>query len=111
MRQLMLASRFGDYEFQWLKRYGPVYRLNGCFGVSYCSPELLLKLSFPQQDRLMVADPTALQYILNSPSFYRSPLKDNIAYLLFGEKSVISARGRSSLLPLLFLRYEYQYDP
>ncbi|KAJ7342473.1 cytochrome P450 [Mycena albidolilacea] len=77
MRQLMLASRFGDYEFQWLKRYGPVYRLKGCFG----------------QDRLMVADPTALQYILNSPSFYRSPLKDNIAYLLFGEKSVISARG------------------
>ncbi|KAJ7813050.1 cytochrome P450 [Mycena olivaceomarginata] len=70
MRQLMLASRFGDYEFQWLKRYGPVYRLKGCFG----------------QDRLMVADPTALQYILNSPSFYRSPLKDNIAYLLFGNE-------------------------
>ncbi|KAJ6489896.1 cytochrome P450 [Mycena sanguinolenta] len=77
MRQLLLASRFGDYEFQWLKFYGPVYRLRGCFG----------------QDRLMVADPLALQYIVNSPSFYRSPTKDNIAYLLFGERSVITATG------------------
>ncbi|KAJ7238826.1 cytochrome P450 [Mycena haematopus] len=77
MRQLLLASRFGDHEFQWLKHYGPVYRLKGCFG----------------QDRLMVADPLALQYIINSPSFYRSPIKDNVAYLLFGERSVITATG------------------
>ncbi|KAF7345290.1 Cytochrome P450 [Mycena sanguinolenta] len=78
MRQLLLASRFGDYEFRWLKHYGAVYRLKGCFG----------------QDRLMVADPLALQYIVNSPSFCRSPTKDNIAYLLFGERSVITATGR-----------------
>ncbi|KAF8205201.1 cytochrome P450 [Mycena galopus ATCC 62051] len=77
MRQLLLSSPFGDHEYQWLKLYGAVYRLKGMFG----------------QDRLMVADPVALQYILNSSSFFRSPLKDNIAYLLFGEKSVITATG------------------
>ncbi|KAF7336151.1 Cytochrome P450 [Mycena venus] len=77
MRQLLLSTKFGDHEFQWLKVYGSVYRLKGCFW----------------QDRLMVADPVALQYILNSPSFYRSPVKDNTAYLLFGENSVITATG------------------
>ncbi|KAJ6536352.1 cytochrome P450 [Mycena capillaripes] len=77
MRQLLLAARYGDYEFEWLKHYGPVYRTKGCFG----------------QDRLMVADPLALQFLLNSPTVTRSPNSDNTAELMFGEKSVITARG------------------
>ncbi|KAK7044320.1 cytochrome P450 [Favolaschia claudopus] len=77
MQQLLLAFRYGEHEFQWLKAYGSVYRLKGCLG----------------QNRLMVSDPVALQYIVNSAHFYRSPLKDNISYLLFGEKSVITATG------------------
>jgi cytochrome P450 len=42
----------------------------------------------------MVADPVALQYVLNSPKFCRAPITDNIAFLLFGEKSVFTARGK-----------------
>lgn len=33
MLQLMLSPTYGDYEFDWQKLYGPVYRLKGCFGV------------------------------------------------------------------------------
>lgn len=34
MRELVLSSRYGDYEFAWQRLYGSVYRLKGCFGVS-----------------------------------------------------------------------------
>ncbi|KAF8187881.1 cytochrome P450 [Mycena galopus ATCC 62051] len=77
MRQLILCPRYGDNEFKWVESYGPVYRLRGCFG----------------QDRLMVADPRALQYMVNSSSFSRAPALDNMAKLLFGEKSIGVARG------------------
>ncbi|KAF8183072.1 cytochrome P450 [Mycena galopus ATCC 62051] len=77
MRQLILSSPYGAHEFKWLDVYGSVYAFKGCFG----------------QDRLMVADPLALQYILNSPKFGRAPILDNTATLLFGEKSVITASG------------------
>jgi hypothetical protein len=33
MLQLQFAENYGDYEFQWLKQYGPMYRVKGCFGV------------------------------------------------------------------------------
>ncbi|KAF7344262.1 Cytochrome P450 [Mycena venus] len=77
MRQLILSSPYGAHEFKWLNVYGSVYAFKGCFG----------------QDRLMVADPVALQHILNSPKFGRAPILDNTASLLFGEKSVITASG------------------
>ncbi|KAJ7870890.1 cytochrome P450 [Mycena leptocephala] len=77
MRQLLLSPQYGAHEFQWLNEYGSVYSVKGCFG----------------QDRLMVADPVALQYVLNSPKFCRAPITDNIVFLLFGEKSVFTARG------------------
>ncbi|KAJ7304883.1 cytochrome P450 [Mycena albidolilacea] len=73
----MLSSPYGAHEFRWLDVYGSVYTLKGCFG----------------QDRLMVADPLTLQYILNSPKFGRAPILDNTANLLFGERSVITASG------------------
>ncbi|KAJ6527707.1 cytochrome P450 [Mycena capillaripes] len=77
MRQLLLAPRYGAQEFLWLKEYGSVYAVKECFG----------------QDRLMVADPVALQYVLNSSKFCRAPITDNMGTLLFGQKSVIIAKG------------------
>ncbi|KAJ6457711.1 cytochrome P450 [Mycena sanguinolenta] len=77
MRQLLLSPRYGTHEFKWLNSYGPVYALKGCFG----------------QNRLMVADPLAMQYILNSPNFRRSPTADNANNILFGEKSLLLLRG------------------
>ncbi|KAF8172542.1 cytochrome P450 [Mycena galopus ATCC 62051] len=77
LRQLLLSAPYGVHEFNWLDSYGSVYALKGCFG----------------QDRLMVADPLAMQYILNSGKFRRSIIIDSLANLLFGEKSVIVVRG------------------
>ncbi|KAJ6571227.1 cytochrome P450 [Mycena capillaripes] len=73
MRELVLSMRYGDYEFAWQKLYGSVYRLRGCFG----------------QERLMVSDPVAVQYLLNSPSFRRSPILEGMANLLLGGSSVM----------------------
>jgi hypothetical protein len=34
MLQLLLPPQYGDHEFTWLKKFGPVYLVKGCFGVS-----------------------------------------------------------------------------
>ncbi|KAF7341387.1 hypothetical protein MVEN_01875200 [Mycena venus] len=77
MLQLLLPSNYGDYEFTWLKLYGPIYRLKECFG----------------QDRLMISDPLALQYILNSAQFAHGPIMENFIDLVYGEKSVLAVGG------------------
>ncbi|PBK92259.1 cytochrome P450 [Armillaria gallica] len=46
----------GGLEMQWLKEYGAVYRIGGCFG----------------QDVLVLCDPRALQYVFHT-SGYRFP--------------------------------------
>ncbi|KAJ7362513.1 cytochrome P450 [Mycena albidolilacea] len=76
MLQLRLSREYGDHEFQWLKQFGSVYRLQGCFG----------------KNQLMVADPLALQYILNSPVFGRTGAVNVMVDLVFGKKSVIGAQ-------------------
>ncbi|KAJ7806801.1 cytochrome P450 [Mycena olivaceomarginata] len=73
MAQLMLPP-YGRYEFDWQKIYGPVYRFKGCFG----------------QDRLMISDPVALHYILNSPQFKLGPVPENLVHLLYPKGSIMS---------------------
>ncbi|KAJ6548578.1 cytochrome P450, partial [Mycena capillaripes] len=77
MRELVLPPSYGDNEFAWQKLYGTVYRLKGCFG----------------QDRLMVSDAGALQYILNSPHFALSYTLQNMVGLLFGHQSLEAIRA------------------
>ncbi|KAJ7652472.1 cytochrome P450 [Mycena polygramma] len=77
LRQLILSAQYGDYEFGWLKLYGPVYRIRG----------------FWREDRLMVSDPVALRYMVNSPVFTREPVLDGLANMLFGGKSVLTVKG------------------
>ncbi|KAJ7113165.1 cytochrome P450 [Mycena epipterygia] len=94
MLQLFLPPAYGEYEFKWQKLYGPIYRLKGCFGVSSIPLSLIPILHSPsQQDRLMVADPLALQYILNSPHFEHSPLLEHLLDLLYEMDSVICLKG------------------
>ncbi|KAJ7814940.1 hypothetical protein B0H13DRAFT_450374 [Mycena leptocephala] len=71
MLQLVMPPMYGDYEFEWQKTYGLVYRLKGYFG----------------QDQLMISDPAGLKYVLNSPHFRRGPFKDSTAHLLYGDKA------------------------
>ncbi|KAJ7435478.1 cytochrome P450 [Mycena galericulata] len=76
--QLIIPPQYGDYEFRWQDKFGPVYRIKGCLG----------------QDRLLVADPVAMQYILNSPIFERGGITDVLLKLWFTEQSMITLRGK-----------------
>ncbi|KAJ7881571.1 cytochrome P450 [Mycena olivaceomarginata] len=60
MLQLLVPPQYGDHEFTWLKEFGSVYLVKGCFG----------------QNRLMISDPSALQYILIPPHFEHGPALD-----------------------------------
>ncbi|KAK7008395.1 cytochrome P450 [Favolaschia claudopus] len=52
---ILTTPVYGEYEFKWLRKYGAVYRVKGCFG----------------EDRLMISDPAALQVILNGRQYYK----------------------------------------
>ncbi|KAJ7184881.1 cytochrome P450 [Mycena filopes] len=76
--QLIMGKEYGHHEFMWQKLYGPVYRVNFCFG----------------QNSLMVSDPVALHYILNSPGFKVTPILENRRNLLFGSKSLLCLNAK-----------------
>ncbi|KAJ7763246.1 hypothetical protein B0H14DRAFT_3165597 [Mycena olivaceomarginata] len=84
MLRLILPADYGDYEFNWQRLYGPVYRVKGCFG-----------------DRLVVSDPVALKYGLNSPIFEHGPSLANAMNLLFEEKCLMAAKGKVSFQLIL----------
>ncbi|KAF8210037.1 cytochrome P450 [Mycena galopus ATCC 62051] len=79
MLQLMLPLQYGDHEFQWQKTYGPVYRIKGCFG----------------QDRLIISDPVAIQYILNTTNFDHAPIFRHTIYLAEGGQSLSYVQGNT----------------
>ncbi|KAJ7220905.1 cytochrome P450 [Mycena pura] len=101
MLQLLLLPRYGEYEFEWSKVYGSVYRIKGCLG----------------QNRLMVSDPVAIQYILNNPSFHVSPTIQAGMLLGVGPRSVVLRNGndhrrlRASLNPAFTATAVRQYKP
>ncbi|KAJ7610069.1 cytochrome P450 [Roridomyces roridus] len=74
---ISVCNSWGEHEFEWQRRYGAVYRVKGCFGTN----------------RLMVSDPQALQHILTSSTFSRTPNVQHAATALFGQDSVISVKG------------------
>ncbi|KAJ6541681.1 cytochrome P450 [Mycena capillaripes] len=77
MLQLSFPSFHGEFEYEWQKKYGSLYRIKGMFG----------------QDRLMVSDPVAVQHIINSRSFIRAPTQLQMGKLVFGERSIACAEG------------------
>ncbi|KAJ6507011.1 cytochrome P450 [Mycena sanguinolenta] len=78
MLQLWVSSPYGKYEFAWLKKYGNVYRLKGCFG----------------RDCLMVSDPRALQHVLNNVNIFRvAPLLETLYHTVEGPRGIQVVRG------------------
>ncbi|KAJ7051710.1 cytochrome P450 [Mycena amicta] len=65
-------TEFGAFETVWNKTYGAVYRFKGSFG----------------RDRLMVSDPTALQFIFNSDDLQNAPAIQALITWLFTEAGV-----------------------
>ncbi|KAJ7629465.1 cytochrome P450 [Mycena polygramma] len=77
--QLLTPSSYGDHELVWRKKYGSAYKTKGCFG----------------KDVFFTSDPLTMQYVLNSPSFERSPILRRTGTFLFGEKNVSASRGET----------------
>ncbi|KAI0259409.1 cytochrome P450 [Gloeopeniophorella convolvens] len=73
-------NEVGDREFQWIREFGSAWKLNGCFG----------------EERLMVADPKAIHYILHASgyNFYKSPDRVKLTELITG-KGLSCAQGQS----------------
>ncbi|KAJ7790708.1 hypothetical protein B0H14DRAFT_2625759 [Mycena olivaceomarginata] len=94
MTQLKLPP-YGRYELDWQKIYGPVHRFKGCFG----------------QDRLMISDPVALQYILNSPQFKLGPGLENLVHLLYPKGSIMSLTTETTSTTLPFGLIELEKAP
>ncbi|KAF7341197.1 Cytochrome P450 [Mycena venus] len=78
--QLLLTPEYGENEFHWQNKYGPVYSIQGCLGGS-------------GEPRLMISDPTTAKYIINSGVFVFGPSHQKIADVLFGPGNVFLARG------------------
>ncbi|KAJ7056137.1 cytochrome P450 [Mycena amicta] len=75
--QTEITTKFGELESVWRKAYGAVYRFKGSFG----------------RNRLMVADPTALQFIYNSNDFENSPSLQALITWLYSEAAIIARKG------------------
>ncbi|KAK7008386.1 cytochrome P450 [Favolaschia claudopus] len=72
--QLLTTPIYGEYEFKWLRQYGSVYRVKGCFG----------------EDRLIISDPASLQLILNGRQYYTlGGISENAVRLIYDPGSVL----------------------
>ncbi|KAI0263458.1 cytochrome P450 [Gloeopeniophorella convolvens] len=79
-RDIRYQNEVGDLEFKWMERFGTAWRRAGCFG----------------SDRLMVLDPKALQYILQTSgyAFPKSAERAEFVGLIAG-KGIVYAQGDS----------------
>ncbi|KAJ7612299.1 cytochrome P450 [Roridomyces roridus] len=76
---ISVCNVWGQHEFDWQKKYGPVYRVKGCMGI----------------DQLMVSDPHSVQHICTSSAFAMPPNVGHIRKTVFGKLSVLTVTGES----------------
>ncbi|KAJ7058304.1 cytochrome P450 [Mycena amicta] len=79
--QIEITKEFGELDSIWRKAYGAVYRFKGSFG----------------RDRLMVADPTALQFIYNSDDLENSPSIQAYVCWIFSEAGLNARKDHRQL--------------
>lgn len=77
---VLVQNEVGDCEFKWAREYGNVWRQNGCLG----------------KDRLVVADPTALKYILQvaENNFDKPKDAEKLAEMTFGKGLLWAPSGK-----------------
>jgi hypothetical protein len=66
----IFQSQVGQADFKYRRQYGDVVRIKGAFGVSrkqaWPVDESLFIELFHQEDRLLISDPKAMQYIFHT---------------------------------------------
>ncbi|CAK5283301.1 unnamed protein product [Mycena citricolor] len=77
LAELLLAPVYGQYEFTWLKRFGSVYQIRGCFG----------------RTQIVIADPVAMNYVFSSPKWDQTPPMSTMMSMAFGLQSVEGFRA------------------
>lgn len=101
----LLQRPVGEADFAWQSQYGNVVRIKSAFGVRPLS--LLFRCGFmfnyAQEDRLLIADPKALQKILNTSAdnYVKLPNLRVISRTLNGE-GIIWADGNSRRVKVSF---------
>ncbi|KAK0185977.1 cytochrome P450 [Armillaria mellea] len=68
-------ENFGELEMKWIQEYGAAFRIGGCFG----------------QDVLMLSDPKALKYVLQSGYGFPKPLDADHFVATFLGPGVVTA--------------------
>jgi hypothetical protein len=94
----------GQSEFKWMREYGSAWRVRGCMGVGVPLLRAFLVTKSHQEDRLMVADPQAFQYILlaSGYNFPKSPDTSHSLRMLTGD-SIGSTEGTSLMNLMTFI--------
>lgn len=91
----LLLPECGVTEGKWQKEYGSIFRIKG--GIGVCNPIFQHKIPthlYIQEDRLYVADPKALQHILQKGGYNYSKVPgDNAAKALRGGRGLFWAEG------------------
>jgi hypothetical protein len=92
--QLLLSKEYGANEFHWQEKYGPVYSIKGCFGVrpSHFRSHFSALIIW-QESRLMVSDPVAVKYIINSPISVLGPSVQRAMIFLAGHGNILGTEG------------------
>nr|GAT59123.1 cytochrome P450 [Mycena chlorophos] len=78
--EMHIPKEYGEVDNRWLQKFGPVYRIKAGFG----------------RDRLMVADPLALQSILHSEDFVSAPARQAFLTWIFdimGQCGILALEG------------------
>ncbi|CAK5283309.1 unnamed protein product [Mycena citricolor] len=77
LAELLLAPVYGQYEFTWLKRFGSVYQIRGCFGRTH----------------IVIADPVSMNYVFSSPKWDQAPTLSTLMCMATGLQSVEGFRA------------------
>nr|GAT51884.1 cytochrome P450 [Mycena chlorophos] len=78
--EMHIPKEYGEVDNRWLQEFGPVYRIKAGFG----------------RERLMVADPLALQSILHSDDFISAPSRQAFLTWIFdimGQCGILALEG------------------
>lgn len=96
----------GVTEAKWQQQFGNVVRIRASMGVGLTflhSASLFHRANFPKEDRLWVADPTALRHILQISGYnYPKPTGDTAIFELLADRGIVWAQGKHRCDPALF---------
>lgn len=101
MRNSRLCYKVGELDFMWIREYGNAWLTKGCCGVSlsfFGAPECLTCSLGKKEDILMICDPLALQYVLQTSGYHFPKRADAIQVVkLITGRGIVTVLGEISV--------------